>query len=313
MPDLVNQQYISINTPQGRMSVANPLYSYTFHPHPSTSDFPPSDPVSVYPVTVRYPDANGNSQPWKSNAQLQANAAALKDLTYQLLSDQTDYAPFSNIAYSIGRNGRYNSIENMHDAIHSLVGQTGHMGIIPYSSFDPIFWLHHANVDRLVAMWQAIHPDSFTTPQIDYNGTYTERPGTVETINNPLTPFYSDNDGTFFTSATARYTRRFGYTYPELIDWNVNATQLSLNARSILNTLYNPTSSISKRSLPKRINDKQVNTTPFQNPTSANHQYYINVRVDKAALNQSFFIHFFLGEPPQTHNTTLTATSPLKT
>ena len=26
-----------------------------------------------------------------------------------------------------------------------------------YAGFDPVFWLHHANVDRYVAMWQAIY------------------------------------------------------------------------------------------------------------------------------------------------------------
>ena len=28
------------------------------------------------------------------------------------------------------------------------------------SRFDPIFWLHHCNVDRMYALWQALHPDA---------------------------------------------------------------------------------------------------------------------------------------------------------
>lgn len=65
--------------------------------------------------------------------------------TYQLIATQPDYAPFSNTAYSDDRGGQYNSLENMHNAVHTFVGgDGGHMSDIPYSAFDPIFWLHHA-------------------------------------------------------------------------------------------------------------------------------------------------------------------------
>lgn len=104
-------------------------------------------------------------------------------MTYQLIADQSNYAPFSNTAYSDGRGNWYNSLENMHDAIHSLVGQTGHMAYLPYAAFDPIFWLHHTNVDRLFAIWQAIYPDSYTTPQADAEGTFTNAPDGTEDVN----------------------------------------------------------------------------------------------------------------------------------
>ena len=45
MPDPVNDPMITINTPQGTLSIINPLYNYTFHPHPSAADFPPTDTV----------------------------------------------------------------------------------------------------------------------------------------------------------------------------------------------------------------------------------------------------------------------------
>lgn len=46
MPDPVNDPMITINTPQGTLSMINPLYNYTFHPHPSAADFPSTDTVS---------------------------------------------------------------------------------------------------------------------------------------------------------------------------------------------------------------------------------------------------------------------------
>lgn len=27
-----------------------------------------------------------------------------------------------------------------------------------YKGFDPIFWLHHCQVDRLMSLWSAMHP-----------------------------------------------------------------------------------------------------------------------------------------------------------
>ncbi|KAL8988921.1 MAG: hypothetical protein Q9177_002084 [Variospora cf. flavescens] len=194
MPPEVNAPTIYINGPTGILNAINPLYNYTFHPQPSDADFPPSvgssggPPVSSYHSTVRYPSAAGQSQPDRANMQLQANGEALHTLTYQLITQQSQYGPFSNMGFSDERGGHYNSIENMHNGIHMLVGNGGHMSNIPYSSFDPIFWLHHANVDRLFALWQTIYPNATVTPQVNAVGTFTVDPGTTEDINTPGSP-----------------------------------------------------------------------------------------------------------------------------
>ena len=41
--------------------------------------------------------------------------------------------------------------QDPHGAVHGLVG--GDMGFVPRSARDPIFWLHHANIDRLWSAW----------------------------------------------------------------------------------------------------------------------------------------------------------------
>ena len=64
--------------------------------------------------------------------------------TYQLIAGQSNYAPFSNTGFTDGRGVLYQSIENIHNLVHTLVGNGGHMSYIPYSAFDPVFWLHHA-------------------------------------------------------------------------------------------------------------------------------------------------------------------------
>jgi tyrosinase len=42
-----------------------------------------------------------------------------------------------------------------HDDVHVFVG--GIMGVIPSAPGDPLFWLHHANVDRIWSVWQNTH------------------------------------------------------------------------------------------------------------------------------------------------------------
>jgi tyrosinase len=46
-------------------------------------------------------------------------------------------------------------LQNFHDFIHGWVGGT--MGIVAAAAFDPIFWAHHCNVDRIWAIWQTKH------------------------------------------------------------------------------------------------------------------------------------------------------------
>jgi tyrosinase len=46
-------------------------------------------------------------------------------------------------------------VQNQHDAVHGWVG--GDMGVISSSAFDPIFWSHHCNIDRLWYLWQVQH------------------------------------------------------------------------------------------------------------------------------------------------------------
>ena len=59
------------------------------------------------------------------------------------LLDVDDFATFSD------------ELDNIHGGVHMWVG--GHMGRIPYSAYDPIFWHHHTMIDRIWRMWQLKH------------------------------------------------------------------------------------------------------------------------------------------------------------
>ena len=48
------------------------------------------------------------------------------------------------------------SLEGVHGGVHVWVGGT--MSFIATAPADPIFWMHHANIDRLWWQWQQAHP-----------------------------------------------------------------------------------------------------------------------------------------------------------
>jgi tyrosinase len=58
--------------------------------------------------------------------------------------------------YDISDFGEFSTrLQEFHDYIHGWVG--GSMGSIAIAAFDPIFWAHHCNVDRIWAIWQTKH------------------------------------------------------------------------------------------------------------------------------------------------------------
>ncbi|KAF6257358.1 common central domain of tyrosinase-domain-containing protein [Scenedesmus sp. NREL 46B-D3] len=53
-------------------------------------------------------------------------------------------------------NGCAGNLEQMHNIIHETIGGlTGEMAILKYGGFDPLFWLHHAMIDRALWLYQA--------------------------------------------------------------------------------------------------------------------------------------------------------------
>jgi tyrosinase len=41
----------------------------------------------------------------------------------------------------------------LHGNVHGAVGNTTNMGSVPWAGGDPVFWMHHCNIDRLWASW----------------------------------------------------------------------------------------------------------------------------------------------------------------
>jgi tyrosinase len=137
----------------------------------------------------------------------------------------------------------------------------------------------------LFALFEATHP-TWWLPAAgfkDGGGTYTIAPGTIEYSNTSLTPFSQSADGTQWDSNGSRGLAPFGYSYPEIEDWHQTPSQLASNVTAQINALYNPSGTKSRRGV---------------SLDTSTQEWFVNIAVDKCALDKSFTVNIFLGNPP---------------
>lgn len=202
-PWCVQRRTIVIELPGGdstvRSTIPNPLYSYSFHPVP-VEDFRSvaagqPDPWIEWNCTKRLPTTkttDAESQDKEVAFHLDWNQVNMRQRTYQMLAMQKDYYSISNNAVQTKDPNSgvvLDSLESVHDTLHNTIGDGGHMWQTQYSSFDPTFWLLHtyvsqpsllfggltknSNTDRLLAIWQALNPNSYVTNHSNPLATFT--------------------------------------------------------------------------------------------------------------------------------------------
>ena len=72
----------------------------------------------------------------------------------------TSYERFSSNANLLTD---YTPLETPHNSLHNIIGGNGgNMSDISISAFDPLFWLHHCNMDRHYYTWLYNNTDHFT-------------------------------------------------------------------------------------------------------------------------------------------------------
>ncbi|KAF2758743.1 tyrosinase [Pseudovirgaria hyperparasitica] len=168
---------------------------------------------------------------------------AASELVYRLLTYPLDWGSFATLARDLDETSVTASttkvmkdinLEFIHNNIHYWVGgDGGHMSQIPVATFDPVFWLHHCNIDRLFAVWQTLNQDIkqdstgvggdkekwFDVDQQRYFDQKIVGLGDAITNKTPLRPFHKDEHGTMWTPQDAINWYSLGYTYPELQPW----------------------------------------------------------------------------------------------
>jgi tyrosinase len=94
-----------------------------------------------------------------------------------LPGDPLNLAALAETTYSpSGASGGFNQDLDfgLHGNVHVLVGGPNNMGNVPTAAQDPIFWMHHCNIDRLWASWNAA---GRTNPPLSQTFTFADRNG----------------------------------------------------------------------------------------------------------------------------------------
>ena len=284
-PQMFTDEQVFVNSPNGPMNISNPLTGYQFK-RSEEHQFIGGDQTERKPT---FTDDN--------RRQLRS------DLWTALSSDQI-YNAFSTEALAED-DGNFNptSLEALHDNIHVLTG--GHMGIVPQAAYDPVFWLHHTNVDRVFAIYQAAYPDKWLVESAEVGSNMWYTSGTVKDGSSDLEPFHQTSEGEYWVSDDVRDTRKFNYVYDDL--YNQGATPL-------INSLYGDqgqdfeAGSDDEGSLAKRTGEatslggyltKVAGAVPRLIEGKTN-EYMASIEVDAMAMNGSFTVYVFDGEFDET-------------
>ena len=142
--------------------------------------------------------------------------------------------PSSESAY----NNFSSSLENIHDQIHVLVG--GDMVVVDRTAFDPIFWLHHCNVDRFMMIYQATQPNFYLAPRPRSPTFALHLPGTND-LSTPLYPFRHPEAKEWTSDDVKAATSifKYGYFYTEVQN-GLSDEDLRKYASMKANELYGP-------------------------------------------------------------------------
>ncbi|KAF9221154.1 Di-copper centre-containing protein [Gyrodon lividus] len=233
----VAQQYdeeVSITaTGQKTVTVPNPLSFFKFPYIPEDFEDTTRNGVtahfSQWPRTYRYaadsPTPPGSDIP-ALQAALKAQAEDLRTKVGLLFSfpDGGDssmiYDQFSNTLNESRQeddNTTIGSLESVHNSIHGVIGGNGHMGNPDYAGFDPFFYFHHSNVDRIIALWEWCYTsywmnNGYTADGADHS--WTQQRGTYSQAYNEkleeegefgLIVPWRHEDGTYWTNKETRF------------------------------------------------------------------------------------------------------------
>lgn len=293
---------ITVDTPTGRKLINNPLYAFR--------DFIPNDPnlrivrssTETFSTveTLRSPTLGANnlfvSQPLQVAKLLNQSQFHLRIEVYNLFQK------------NISRDFELRPFETTHGSPHIYVGGlmlpnhtiSGHMTYIRFAAFDPVFWLHHCNVDRQFAILQVLNPKWISSG-----------PNEIQV----LYPFWNYRVNSYFTTLDSRRVTDFGYTYPEL-----QQTADANHMRQLMHQKYGDTTprntiaqainTVSERKItaigapifdtvlhtaadPKKLASK--GRAQLLNTTDSYNEFQAAITLPSDATTGSFSIHLFMG------------------
>lgn len=230
---------------------------------------------------------NATSRNDAVNARIGKQQPNNRDMLYKLL---TMYQPFNQVSNKVS-GGTIGNFETLHDGLHNAFG-LGHMGIVEVSAYDPVFWFHHANMDRIIAIYQHRYPETWVEDAAQAKGTFAVAKGAVEGPASPLAPFHMNANGDMWTSTTSRNWTSFGYTYPELMSNPSNHT-----LTSTLNKLYkSATQGLNNTDATEPAPGNGAGNNSTTNGTTKATDWLCEVKMP-TDIQISYSVRAFLGEP----------------
>ncbi|KAF3903032.1 Tyrosinase [Arthrobotrys entomopaga] len=286
LPKCVMTPEISVMQPDKngkavKATITNPFYGYKFKG--TENSFLTKPFAGGLEASNRRPKTSlGSSQDQITDTTMESGFITRRKKAYDLLSTNSTYNDFSN------------SLENIHNDVHVQIGGPGLMAYIPYAAFEPMFWLHHNNIDRFLAMWQAANPGEYLEPD-DAVATFRRfvKPGDQDDLNTPFYP-WKHKDGSDWTGNDVKDVKaifKYGYGYPEVPCSMSGASDEELDkfATTQINDLYQAD-----------VQPDDGPATKLKERASSDNvtEWDINIFVDQAELPGTFAIYVFMGQPP---------------
>ncbi|KAL2070465.1 hypothetical protein VTL71DRAFT_13491 [Oculimacula yallundae] len=240
VPFILTVETVEVMTKTGSAPVKNPMWRFKVPDDPRRETFGDfgitrnqgllfnvAKATSKHPTTTnpRNPDftsawVNGDKQNWDTiTGELRGarfvDSNTLPETVYRLFLEEylPTYNAFSTTLQIRGQPpSQYSSLEDVHNQLHGFIGGSGQMGNPAVAAFDPIFWMHHCNVDRLFAIWQDLYPNKYVQQFVSSGGR-------VIDPNISLAPFSKDAQAAPWNAKACQHLQVLGYTYPELQKW----------------------------------------------------------------------------------------------
>lgn len=223
--EVIRASTVTITNYDGKdITVDNPLRRYTFKADLPLPYFTGSGWEDLQ-ATVRQPDRNGKENITRLTQILNSGHNKTRNDVVLLLTNVGDWDGFSN--HTSSENSITNSLERIHDNLHNQIGGNGHMADPAVAGFDPIFFLHHCNVDRMISLWSAVHPGVWVTPGASpIGGAFYLPPDVTVDTNTDLSPFWNSQSApTFWNSSDVVSTSPLGYAYADFQGVDLNDPQ----------------------------------------------------------------------------------------
>ncbi|KAF7560560.1 hypothetical protein G7046_g3578 [Stylonectria norvegica] len=259
---------MSVKVPKGTtglqtIQIDNPLYTFKFPKSALSGQFGTFDQQNRAQI---YRCTSPQSYPSSANGLLAKES--YKQWVYDAFTYSTTFKQFASTASSGV------SLEQIHNAVHWDGACGGQFLDADFAAYDPLFMMHHCNVDRLWTYWQFIRPtESLFTGSYAGGSRYSTPDGTSINTGSPLSPFFSA-PGKLHTPTSVVSIKPFGYTYQGLEYWKKSAAQLKTDATALINQLY-ATNNL------KPQNSRRDNEDP-NNQT----RYFVQVQVNVEELER---------------------------